>query len=420
MEAISVCLHSSTNPFGFSLTNSPRLSLRHKNKHLQANLHLQRFSKSQTLKSPLNPVRYSFSSTVDHIVRNPSVKTLRSPFLASPLPTILTTVTRNGNHSAKCSYSNTSSSELKSPITEILGNLSLDSLKRSLLNLTPLDACKWSAILFFSIAIAKRTVNLVWNPFFWMYFSWTWLFWPWFVAIALAIYGLYCLQKHTKGDASIFEQLVIVTSTITWLTLVAPAHFNGFLEGWPFVFFFVYHYFFFFNVSVRKRLYGDYYARPHDPKWDVVLPIWYRLIFSAGVMAGHWLAAAEGPELHLIPGGWSNLGLWILIMMTLFMQYHSTLYLAKYSEKVVVPTAVVQFGPYRWVRHPIYGSTMLLFTTYFVALRAPLSLLFVLGVCLVYYNQKAEMEEALMVDTFGERYTEYMRKVRYKFIPLVY
>ncbi|KAJ4955951.1 hypothetical protein NE237_012734 [Protea cynaroides] len=417
METTSVFLHASTNPFGFFLTNSRRVSLRNKNEQLQPNLHIQQFSNSRTLRSPQSPVKYSFFSTTDHKIQNPFVETLRSPFLASPLPT---TLTRKANQSGKCSYSNNSNSGFQRPLTEILKNLSLDSLKRRLLTLTPLDVCKWSTIFFFSIATAKWFVYLLLNPFVWMYFSWTWLFWPWFVAIALAIYGLYCLQKHKKGEANVFEQVVIVTSTITWLTLVPPAHFNGFLEGWPFVFFFVYHYFFFFNVSVRKRLYGDYYARSHDPKWDVVLPNWYRLLFSVGVMAGHFLAAAEGPELHLIPGGWSNLGLWILIMVTLFMQYNSTLYLAKYSENVVVPTAVVQFGPYRWVRHPIYASTMLLFATYFVALRAPLSLLFVLVVCLVFYNQKAEMEEALMVDTFGESYREYMRKVKYKFIPLVY
>ncbi|KAA8528023.1 hypothetical protein F0562_035108 [Nyssa sinensis] len=267
---------------------------------------------------------------------------------------------------------------------------------------------------------AKWTVNLLVNPFFWMYFSWTWLFWPWFVAIGLAICGVYCLRKHLRGEANVFEQLAIVSSAFTWLTLVPPAHFNGYLEGWPFVFFLVYHYFFFFNISVRKRLYGDYFPRQHDPKWDISPPNWYRLLFCAGVMVGHWLAALEGPELHLIPGGWNNLGIWVLIMLTLFMQYHSTLYLAKYSEKVVVPTAVVQFGPYRWVRHPIYASTMLLFVTYFAALRAPISSLFVIAVCLMYYGQKVKLEEALMLETFGERYTEYMDRVRYKFIPFVY
>lgn len=248
----------------------------------------------------------------------------------------------------------------------------------------------------------------------------TWLFWPWFVAIGVAVYGLYCFRKHSLGEANIFEQLAIVTSVFTWLTLVPPGFFNGFLEGWPFVFFFVYHYFFFFNVSIRKRLYGDYFVRPHDPKWDVQPPKWYRLLFGAGVMVGHWLAAFEGPELHLIPGGWNNVGIWILILMTLLMQYNASLYLAKYSEKVVVPTAVVQFGPYRWVRHPIYASLLLLFATYCIALRAPLSSLFVVVVCVLYYDQKAKMEEALMVETFGERYLEYASKVRYKFIPFVY
>lgn len=253
-----------------------------------------------------------------------------------------------------------------------------------------------------------------------MYFSWTWLFWPWFLAIALAIYGVYCVRKHSTGEANIIEQLGIVTSAFTWLTLVPPAHFNGYLQGWPFVFFFVYQYFFFFNVSVRKQLYGDYFARDHHPKWDVKLPHLYRVFFCAGVMLGHWLAAFEGPELHLIPGGWINVGVWGFIMLTLFMHYHSTLYLAKYSEKVVVPTAVVQFGPYRWVRHPIYSSVMLLFAVYCAALRAPLSLLFLVAVCVLYYDQKAKLEENAMVEAFGDRYIEYTNKVRYKFIPFVY
>nr|GLL40629.1 uncharacterized protein LOC109184674 [Ipomoea trifida] len=236
----------------------------------------------------------------------------------------------------------------------------------------------------------------------------------------IAAYGFYCLNKHLRGDANVFEQLAIVTSAFTWLTLVPPAHFNGFLEGWPFVFFFVYHYFFFFNVSVRKRLYGDFFPREHDPKWDITLPNWQKLLFCAGVSVGHWIAAFEGPELHLIPGGWSNAGVWALIIVTLFMQYHSTLYLANYSEKVVVPTAVVQFGPYRFVRHPIYASTMLLFASYCIALRAPLSTLFTIAVCLMYYGQKAKLEEVVMVETFGERYLEYSRKVKYRFLPFVY
>lgn len=294
------------------------------------------------------------------------------------------------------------------------------SFFNNLSHITPFDICKWAGIVSLSIAATKRTLSLILSPFFWLYFSWTWIFWPWFLAIALAIYGLYCLRKHSLQSAGIGEQLVIVASAVTWMTLVPPAYFNGYLEGWPFVFFFAYHYFFFFDASIRKRLYGDLCLRPHDPKWDVSVPGPVRLVFAAAVMIGHWLAAAEGPELHLMPGGWANFGIWILIMAAQFMKYHSTLYLANYSEKVGVPTSVVQFGPYRWVRHPIYASVMLLFAAYFAALRAPFSLLFVLAVCVAYYDRKTKLEEALMVEEFKDSYTVYMSKVPYKFIPLVY
>lgn len=322
--------------------------------------------------------------------------------------------------SSSSSYSDATETDGPNPVFESIKGFSLESVKMGLSQLTPFKVFKWGLVFSIAIAASKWTLNVLVNPFFWMYFSMTWLYWPWLVAIGLASYSLYCLNKHLRDEANVYEQFAIVTSAFTWLTLVPPAHFNGFLEGWPVVFFLVYHYFFFLNVSIRKRMYGDYNPREHDPRWDIGLPHWQKLLFCGGVMVGHWLAAFEGPELHLIPGGWSNLGIWGLIVMTVFMQYHSTLYLAKYSEKVVVPTGVVQFGPYRFVRHPIYASTMLLFVAYCVALRAPLSALFIAVVCSVYYGNKAKLEESLMVENFGERYMEYASKVRYKLIPYVY
>ena len=38
----------------------------------------------------------------------------------------------------------------------------------------------------------------------------------------------------------------------------------------------------------------------------------------------------------------------------------------------------------------------------------------------MYYEQKVKLEEASMVETFGEKYMEYANKVKYKFIPFVY
>ncbi|XP_068643277.1 uncharacterized protein [Aristolochia californica] len=360
--------------------------------------------------SSANRMRTSFSLNFKHLART----SLRTSLVDTTHSSSRTQV----SPASRCSYSNSDNLNTQNSIVKFLNFPVISSLDPSYL--TPLNICKWSAIICIAVAAAKKTASTLMNPFFWMYFSWTWLFWPWLVAISLAIYGLYCLRKHSQQKASIFEQIVIVTSAFTWLTLVPPAHFNGFLEGWPIVFFLVYHYFFFFNSSIRKRLYGDLYTRDHDPKWDVRLPNHLRILFAASVLVGHWFAAAEGPALHTVSGGWTNVAIWVAIAVALFSQYHASLYLAKYSEKVVVPTAVVQFGPYRWVRHPVYASTILMFAVYCAALRAPLSLLFVVGACVAYYEQKAKLEEGLMLEAFGQMYKDYMTKVKYKFIPGVF
>lgn len=396
MQAVLLC--SKVVPRATPLEENRKFSFRHLNKHLKCN--------SLRTDSRNTPLLRSFEA-----IQSPS------SWSRAPFP-----VRKGSWVPPRCSISSSTVSDSDNPFLSLFRTFSFGSVVSKVreLKVKPMDVVKLTLVLSVLTVAAKKIVNLVLDPFFWMYFSWTWLFWPWFIAVGLAGYGIYCFRKHWLGEANAFEQLGIVTSVFTWLTLVPPAYFNGYLEGWPYVFFLAYHYFFFFNVSVRKRLYGDYYARTHDPKWDVNMPLWSRILFGVGIMVGHWLAAFEGPELHRLPGGWANVGIWVLIVITMLMHYDSTLYLARYSEKVVVPTAVVQFGPYRWVRHPIYASTMLLFATYCTALRAPLSLLFLLAVSLVYYNKKAKLEEELMVESFGQSYSDYADKVRHKFIPFVY
>ncbi|KAL1346779.1 hypothetical protein AAHE18_08G210200 [Arachis hypogaea] len=321
MEVAKALSHSKAVSFGFSIVSNS-VSLRPFNKHFHADI------LNNDCRFHRRPIHIGSQLNCYYGKQFSLLKPTRKRADLLPTP--------------RCSVAGSSSTEPHNPIEMHLRGFSAESVKAALLQLTPIDIVKWSGILSIIAAATKWTVNTLFSPFFWMYFSWSWLFWPWFVAVLIAFYGLHCFGKHLHGEANMFEQLAIVTSAFTWLTLVPPAF--------------------------------------------------------------------EGPELHRIPGGWNNLGIWGLILTTLLMQYNATLYLAKYSENVVVPTAVVQFGPYRWVRHPIYSSTMLLFVTNFLALRAPLSLLFVVAVCLLYYRQKAKLEEALMVETFGESYTQYASK----------
>jgi protein-S-isoprenylcysteine O-methyltransferase len=79
---------------------------------------------------------------------------------------------------------------------------------------------------------------------------------------------------------------------------------------------------------------------------------------------------------------------------------------------------LVRRGPYRLVRHPIYSGILLalLGTAIFVGeVRGLIAFaLFVAG-----WWPKARMEEALMLQQFGQQYREYQREVR-ALIPFVW
>ncbi|GAB2220122.1 hypothetical protein Drorol1_Dr00007765 [Drosera rotundifolia] len=382
MFSSSAILCSATHPPGLHLSHPqiPKTSHRHFNKHL---LRIPSTTAPHPLLTSFSPLKSP---------RIPSLNHPRRTLLGKPL-------------NYQYSYESGSVPQKSNP-----KGLSFEAVKNTLLELTPLGVCKWAAVAAIGVSAVKWVVNLVLNPFFWMYFSWSWMFWPWFVAVGVGGYGLFGLWRYMRGEAGVYDQVAVLVSAVFYMTLVPPAVLNGFLEGWPWAFFWSYLYFFFLNVSARKRLYGNFEVPAHDPKWDVNVPNWCRALFGVGVIASHWLVAYEAPELHMIPGGWSCVPIWIVIITSIFTQYSANFYLSKYSKKVVEPMSVVPFGAYRWVRHPIYASTMWLLLAYPVAMRAPLTFLFMLAMCLLYYTQKAKLEEALMLEEFKDDYRGYMDK----------
>ncbi len=78
-------------------------------------------------------------------------------------------------------------------------------------------------------------------------------------------------------------------------------------------------------------------------------------------------------------------------------------------------TRLVTRGLYRWVRHPIYGASVLLMAASVLVLPTPSMAL--LGLAhLVVMNLKARHEERYLAERFGESYAAYCRKVG-RFLP---
>lgn len=77
---------------------------------------------------------------------------------------------------------------------------------------------------------------------------------------------------------------------------------------------------------------------------------------------------------------------------------------------------LVQTGPYRWVRHPMYSSYLLLFIAAFLISENLGIGLMGTAIILSLMTLRLRKEEALLIERFGENYRRYMKTTR-KFFP---
>ena len=94
--------------------------------------------------------------------------------------------------------------------------------------------------------------------------------------------------------------------------------------------------------------------------------------------------------------------------------------LDKYFSPIVTVYSdqrVVTRGPYRLVRHPAYGGAIIVLLGIALSLRSLFSLL--IPIDIVFFNHRANLEERLLIQSLGEEYLNYRRRVRKKFIPYV-
>ena len=80
--------------------------------------------------------------------------------------------------------------------------------------------------------------------------------------------------------------------------------------------------------------------------------------------------------------------------------------------------AVVQSGPYRFVRHPSYTAAFLMFIGIGLALGSWLSVAILFLAHCYLYGRRVAVEERALLDTLGTPYREYMSRTR-RFIPFV-
>ncbi len=161
------------------------------------------------------------------------------------------------------------------------------------------------------------------------------------------------------------------------------------------------------RVEVRRREYSTYFI--------FIGVVFFTIFFSFYLgYYSYFTGIGELPEAFIYVG-------LALMMVGEGFRMWAILTLGKYFSPIVTVYSdqrVVSSGPYSLVRHPAYGGAIILLLGIALSLRSLFSLLLIL-VDIAVFNHRANLEEKLLIQSLGEEYLNYRRRVRRKFIPYV-
>lgn len=151
-----------------------------------------------------------------------------------------------------------------------------------------------------------------------------------------------------------------------------------------------------------------------------------RYLIIGGVLAGFTFSVLAAAFLHRLDITGLRPQVFyagLLLMVTgLVFRFVAIRQLGAYfvPEVVIQPgQRVYQGGLYRYLRHPSYTGTLITVVGYGLALTNWLSLLIMLTVFFKVYLVRMLVEEAALMDAFGEEYRNYMRRTK-RIIPFVF
>jgi protein-S-isoprenylcysteine O-methyltransferase Ste14 len=81
----------------------------------------------------------------------------------------------------------------------------------------------------------------------------------------------------------------------------------------------------------------------------------------------------------------------------------------------VPPDRIVEAGPYRWVRNPMYLGHLIFFLGIAITLRSWIAAA-VLALHVVWFHRRVREDEGRLQERFGDSYRDYCRRVK-RWIP---
>jgi protein-S-isoprenylcysteine O-methyltransferase Ste14 len=86
--------------------------------------------------------------------------------------------------------------------------------------------------------------------------------------------------------------------------------------------------------------------------------------------------------------------------------------------RVVSGHRLIEKGPYRFVRHPLYASEILAWIGLGLALQSWVALLIIVMTSAIFYRNRIRIEERFLAAEIGDEYVQYMKRVK-RIVPFI-
>ena len=206
-----------------------------------------------------------------------------------------------------------------------------------------------------------------------------------------------------RSASQVVELIVVLIATVGALALGLGI--TSYLREHPYVFAYL--------VAYAGFRFADLMVRPvydarvdRDYRWHRLGELPRLLLFAAAPFERTYLYRSEPPTWLSATGLFVELiGLWLALGGRIQLGRFATPHIALQHNHELLRT-----GFYRYVRHPIYAGTSLALLAWPLIYGAPIVAVAMIIVGLLAVERRIRIEEAMMLERFGEEYSSYVRE----------
>ncbi len=208
-------------------------------------------------------------------------------------------------------------------------------------------------------------------------------------------------------------------ATLIGVLIVLPAYFFNQASVWQTWSGVLLYFVFFSGAAWRGIKHGKLAKDKDDRQLKTTSGRVAAVVRSLGLLAAHIIAIYEFSQQE--PRLWLSLIGIALMVLGLIVNRMAISALGKFWDKLVIKEdhRLITEGIYAHIRHPIYTSYILLFTGYVVLFQAPISAVMFVAVLSIWYGSRISLEEAMLIEKFGDAYREYRTHTK-RLFPFLY